>query len=271
MNKVVQLIRLTFLLPIKALKRLYVEDYSYQASALSFITLLSLIPIISVILYLLSFFFIFNEFIIFFENYIYSNFLPEVAVSVKDYLHQFAFQAEQLPLVGIIFSFISAILMLLTIEKAFHTICDDCAKPKTLSNKLTSWLVVLLIISIIGMLAFISASLVTLPGIDQFQFILLQLINYIINSALLATFYFYIPYSDISWHDGLIGGAVSAFLFGVGTKIFSYYIIHLTNYTHIYGALAIAPIFLLWVYVSWLIILYGAILICEKKTMMKNM
>lgn len=250
--------------PYLAAIRLYNEDYSYQASALSFITVVSIIPFMAVVLYLFSFFSEFNDFIIFFENYIYTNFLPEVAVSVKDYLNQFAFHAQKLPLTSIIFSCIAAVTMLLTIENTFTAICRTCVEPKNVFGRAMSWAIVLLIIFFVGIFAFISVSVISLYALNESQFFILQILNYLINTTLLASFYVYIPHGDITWRSGLIGGATSAFLFEVGTKTFGSYIIYLTNYNNIYGTLALIPIFLLWIYVSWLIVLYGALLICQK-------
>lgn len=271
MNKIRQFFKTFIKIFYISSRRLYEKDYSYQASALSFITVLSIVPIVSVILYILSFFSIFNEFLIFAENYIYLNFVPESALAIKDYLHQFAAQADHLPFISMIFFFITGTLMLMTIEKAFNNTCEVTIKPRKLIWKLITWTLALLIIFLVGLISFISESLLSLFLYHQLHTITLQALNLVVNSLLLATLYVYIPSHTLTWRKGLFGGFIVAFLFEIIKHLFSFYIIYLANYKDIYGGLAVIPIFLVWIYISWMIVLFGAILICEKENFLLSL
>jgi len=78
-----------------------------------------------------------------------------------------------------------------------------------------------------------------------------------------------LPNKIVDWKDGLIGGFITAVLFEIVKKLFVSYVAHFTNYAAIYGALATIPSFLTWLYISWVIFLYGALCI-QVKSSLKN-
>jgi len=160
--------------------------------------------------------------------------------------------------------------LLLTMETAFNSVYKVTGDSRTLFWRMVSWIMVSLIVLTVGLLSFISNTLSTIFLLNKLHIISIQLLNFIINTILIGTLYIYIPNHLIKWRDGLLGGCVSAFLFEIGRNSFGLYILHLAYYTNIYGTLALIPIFLLWVYISWLIILFGAIFIAEKNKLLAS-
>lgn len=155
-------------------------------------------------------------------------------------------------------------------ETAFNSVYKVTGDSRTLFWRMVSWIMVSLIVLTVGLLSFISNTLSTIFLLNKLHIISIQLLNFIINTILIGTLYIYIPNHLIKWRDGLLGGCVSAFLFEIGRNSFGLYILHLAYYTNIYGTLALIPIFLLWVYISWLIILFGAIFIAEKNKLLAS-
>ena len=88
--------------------RFYNGNYTYQSSALAFITLLCIVPFVSVIVYIASFFVFFHDFVYMANNYIYANFVPRSSDAMQQYLDQFVIQAGRLPTFSILISLISA-------------------------------------------------------------------------------------------------------------------------------------------------------------------
>ncbi|MDR1310465.1 MAG: YihY family inner membrane protein [Burkholderiaceae bacterium] len=72
--------------------------------------------------------------------------------------------------------------------------------------------------------------------------------------------YRFVPNRDVMWRDAFVGGLFSAILFEMIKRLFAFFIMQFTAYQKIYGALAIFPIFLVWLYTSLLVILVGALL-----------
>ena len=69
-----------------------------------------------------------------------------------------------------------------------------------------------------------------------------------------------VPNRDVLWRDALVGGFVTAIVLEIMKSAFAYYLTRFPTYTIIYGAFATLPIFLLWIYLSWLAVLLGATL-----------
>lgn len=246
-----------------ATKKLIQGDYSYQASALSFVTLLTLVPLLSVIVSITTFFPIFNRFIDLTRYYIVTNFIPESSQVIEFYLASFVQQATRLPLMSIIFLFVTTIMMMLTIQTTLNNIWKSSAYKKNYYNWIFYWVVLLFSPVIIGLSIFLAAYLFSLSWIKNFSFgfsgALLFFAPIIMNTFIFGLLYVAIPRYHVAWKDGLSGGLIAALLFEITRIGFSIYIKNLANYTLIYGALAIIPLFLVWIYIAWIIILYGAV------------
>lgn len=83
-------------------------------------------------------------------------------------------------------------------------------------------------------------------------------VPYVLTVLAFTLLYVTIPNRPVRWTDGLLGGALAALLFELFKSGFAYYVTHFGGYTKLYGALAAFPVFLLWIYLSWIIVLLGA-------------
>jgi len=68
-----------------------------------------------------------------------------------------------------------------------------------------------------------------------------------------------VPNVRVVWRDALIGSLFAAILLEIAKRLFAASMKYFTSYQILYGAIAALPVFLLWVYISWVIILLGAI------------
>ncbi|RDI44534.1 YihY family inner membrane protein [Aquicella lusitana] len=250
-----------------AAKRLYNEKYSYQASALAFETLLSMVPVLSVIVYGMTVFPLFTRLITFTRDYIYANFIPASGDIIQKYLNEFTTQATQLPLLGIFFSLLAGLMLMFTIESAF----DDIWHPKSKRRRTRTVLLLLAIFIFlplfIGISVFLSTFLLSFSWVGMWglTIVLFDFLHLIINTMIFAIIYMIAPNRRIKWSDAMLGGFIAAMLFEFAKKAFALYVIHFPSYKLIYGALSIIPIFLIWLYISWVIILFGALVIHAKQ------
>lgn len=256
--------RTTFWLILRrSTERLMKTNLLYQASALSYITIVSIVPIVSVIFYFVSLFPLFSDLVILTQSYIYNNFLPTSSIVVTKYLAQFILQASQLPIISIIFSFVSAIFMLMTVESAFNEVWEVTDHHRSLLSRLEALLVLITMPFFIGLSSFLLQYLLTFTNINVFQSFQIFIIHYTINIVVFAIIYVFVPNIKVSWRNGFWGGFIATSLFEVTKQLFKYYI-SVSNYQILYGAVAFLPIFFLWVYISWVIIIFAALFVQTK-------
>lgn len=249
--------------------RFYNGNYTYQASALAFITLLCIVPFISVIVYGASFFLFFDDFVYMANNYIYANFVPRSSDAMQQYLDQFVFQAGKLPTFSIAFSVISGVMLILTVEHSLNNVWHVRHKSKDVFTTFISWCILMLMPIYFGISVLITSYLSSLALFNHYQVFVLDLLNWLVNATVFTVLYIVVPNKLVDWSDGFLGGLIAALLFEIAKKLFAFYINYFANYQLIYGALAIVPIFLVWIYVTWSIILYGALFIKAKNDFFK--
>lgn len=237
-----------------------------MASSLTFTTLLSLVPLITI---MFTFFTAFPQFSSFSEhakNIILANMLPETGGKIiSHYMEQFAENAAKLTTVGIVFLAITAMLMIYTIDDAFNTIWRVSRQRKIVQRMLVYWAVLTLAPLLVGGSLSMTSWLISVSvgNLGQLSGVMLGLFKII--SLLLATLAFaflfrVVPNRFVPVHHAFIGGAVSAIAFEAMNRSFALYIAYFPTYKLVYGAFASIPIFLLWVYLSWLTVLMGAVL-----------
>jgi membrane protein len=83
---------------------------------------------------------------------------------------------------------------------------------------------------------------------------------FVFTCVALTLVYMVVPYRDVALRHAAVGGVVAGVLFELAKRGFGLYVAKFPTYTLIYGAFAIIPLFLLWLYVSWVVVLFGATL-----------
>lgn len=236
------------------------------ASSLTFTMLLSLVPLITIVLTVFSAFPQFSAFSEHAKNIILSNMLPETGSRIiSQYVQQFAENAARLTTIGIIFLAVTSMLMIYNIDHAFNTIWRVTRQRSVIQRVLIYWAVLTLAPLLVGGSLSMTSWLLSMSvgGLSQFSSLVVWMLKVVpLLLAILAfTFLFRIvPNRLVPMQHALIGGAVSALAFEAMNRAFALYIAYFPTYKLVYGAFASIPIFLLWVYLSWLTVLLGAVL-----------
>lgn len=236
------------------------------ASSLTFTTLLSLVPLITIMLTLFSAFPQIADFPEHVKNVILSNLLPETGGRIiSRYMEQFAENAARLTAVGIGLLAVTSMLMIYNIDNAFNAIWRVSRQRTVVQRVLVYWAVLTLAPLLMGgslsMTSWlIGMSVGNLSQLSPVVMGMLKLIPLILATLAFAFLFRVVPNRYVPIQHAFIGGAVSAIAFETMSRAFALYITNFPTYKLVYGAFASIPIFLLWVYLSWLTVLLGAVL-----------
>lgn len=234
------------------------------ASSLTFTTVLSLVPLATVALAIFTAFPMFDRMQMSLQGYLIESFFPEtLSETILTYVTQFSDKAKGLTAIGIVFLVITALTTMLTVDRVFNQIWNVKRQRSIMNKVVLYWAVLSLAPVLVGLSISVSTALIgdTMAGVNPVlggMFPVLNLIPLLLTVLAFAFIYRIVPNRAVHWKDALVGGLLAAVLFEISKRAFAAYITHFPSYTALYGALAAFPIFLLWIYVSWIIVLLGA-------------
>ncbi len=247
-------------------KRFEEDRLLYAASALTFTTLLSLVPLMTVVLGILSAFTVFHNIHGEIQNFVFSNFVPASGEIVQKYLNTFASQTQKLSAINLVFLIGTGVLMVFTIEGAMNSIWHVEERRYGLSAWLRYWAMLTLAPILVGASIATTSYIISLPlvagAVSKYGMmtLLVESVPLVMLFVALTFLYSVIPNCYVNWKHAVLGAFVATVFFEVAKKGFLFYITRFPTYQLLYGALATIPIFLLWVYLSWIIVLFGAVL-----------
>ncbi|NCX94385.1 MAG: YihY family inner membrane protein, partial [Gammaproteobacteria bacterium] len=196
------------------------------------------------------------------ETFVFSNFVPSSGQILQQYLASFEAQARRLPSIAFAFLFVTALLMMFNVEDHLNEVWKVSIRRRFSISILVYWAMLTLGPLFLGLSLAVSSylgSLAFFQGVNAVGGLYLwQLLPWI--SAFLAFMFLYtvVPNCAVKWSHAAIGALVATILFEAAKSIFGFYVRHFPTYEVLYGALAIIPIFLIWLYCSWMILLLGA-------------
>ncbi len=245
--------------------RRWSEDRCPQiAGSLAFTTLLALVPVFAIAVAVLSRAPFFEDVMAQIKVFLLLNLVPDIASKIITvYLPEFAANAGRLTTLGVVFLFGTAVSLMLTIDRSINAIWgSDEKRPFLLSFAAY----VLLLVTgpvLIGVSVSITTYLLSLPvrlsNVPAPAYsLLLQALPTAVSTMAFFLIYRLVPHRSVSGWHALAGGLVAGILFEVAKEGFAFYVAHAPGYSVAYGAFAALPFFLLWIYLSWLIVLFGA-------------
>ncbi len=250
-----------------AQRRLREESLPQVAGSLTFTTVFALVPLLTIALAIFTTFPLFNSFRSSLEAYFVQSVMPKsISTTILNYLTMFASKATRLSAVGAVALIFTSIAMMNLIERVFNRIWRVRAERRWTKRILVYWAIITLGPLLIGVSLTLSGQVFMatsdligdLPVVGALIYTVLSLA---LTTAGFTLLYVAVPNRDVDWYDGAWGGLVAGLAFEVAKRGFAIFITQFPTYSKIYGALAALPLFLLWVYVSWLITLFGALLV----------
>ena len=247
------------------IKRCVDDRLSASAAALTYMSLFALVPLLTVTLSIASALPAAGNIEAKVDDFLLQFLLPESSTQVVEYLSTFIAQARSLTLFGVAILLITAILMLRNVERALNDIWRNQTNRKPLHSFLLYWAVLSLGPAAIGLglglRAFLFATTNEWGGLQQYgiEAMLVSLLPFMISTIGLTALYAAVPNCQVSLRHAFIGGIFAAITFTVARMAFTA-VMAQSSYSLVYGAFATAPLFLLWIYITWIIVLLGAVI-----------
>src|SRR4249919_1561042 len=245
------------------LLRRFLDDRCFEsAGALAYTTMFALVPFTAVVLSILSAFPAFNDWTQRVIHFVFANFVPASAASLEGKMTTFAQSTQSLSGSGVIALIVSILLTMWSIEQAFNRIWRVPSAPPKLVRFLMYWTLLTLGSLLTVAVLTTTSALFTVPelaGVEARNLgeHLLRYLPVLLELLVFTAAYWLIPHRTIQLRFAFIGGLLATILFEWlkwGLAIY----LRGANFQQLYGTLAVVPILLVWVYFSWLAVLFGA-------------
>ena len=245
------------------LRRFHEDRILYYSGYLSYVTLLSMVPLLAVIFSLFSIFPFFEKLKEEVEEFVFTNFVPELGDVVQEQILSFVDNATRMTPFGLIVLLVVALLLLSSID---HTLNQIWRVGKNRGIILSYSIYIVVLISspvLLGTGLAANSYLVSLGGIEEGSE--LSAIKLILSSMhFLGAFLFFlflyivVPHTKVHFWSAVFGALIATLLFELSKSVFALYFINFPVYQAIYGALAVIPLLFVWVFISWVVVLVGA-------------
>lgn len=235
------------------------------AGSLAFTTLLSLVPFITLVAVVLSKFPQSAQLDSALRGFLLDNLLPEKAGKViATYAFQFSQKATNLTIVGALVLVVTAVLLMRTIDTVINQIWMVRSRRPWAMRLAAYWVALsfgplLLAGGVFVATAILSMSLDIMNEPVWLEAIGLRAVSVTILGCVFTALYYVVPHCSVRFSDAALAGFLAALAFMVMQRLFGVYLSHFPSYTLVYGAFAAVPIFLLWLYLSWIVVLLGAV------------
>ena len=231
------------------------------AGYLTYSTMLAIVPLIMVIFSIFSAFPVFNEVTGALKAFIFTNFAPSASDMVGQYIDEFVNNSKKMSAVGIISLIVVALMLINSIDRTLNSIWQDTGTRPIFTSFAIYWLILTLGPLLVGVS--IAASTYVKAMFESaanfsFGLKLLSFVPFLSTWFIFTMIYMVVPNKKVSIKHSAAGALIAAVFFTLGKQAFAWYILTFPSYQLIYGAMATLPIMLLWIQLSWTVVLLGA-------------
>jgi membrane protein len=251
----------------RVVRRFAEEDFGQTSASLAFTTLLSIVPLVAVVLGAMS---AMPSFLLMVDQLeqVIINMLPERSAGmIVEYIFDFSQKALNVTIVGLLALVVTAFALLRTVEQAFNKVWKAATRRSwwrrlgLYAALILLWpLAVAYVVAAVSFTVSLSSGLV-IEQLWWLQKLLSKATGVLVAAVFFAGLYFAVPNARVKLLDALIGGFFAALGFLLMQKGFELYLSYFPSVTLVYGTFATVPIFLLWLYLSWAMILLGALVV----------
>ena len=249
------------------LRERFREDrLSLTAGSLTFTTSIALVPFFTVALAIFTAFPMFSQLQGALQGWLVRSLIPDnIARQVLGYLTQFSSQANKLGVLGLAILLVTALALILTIDRTLNNIWR-VKKARSLTQRIfIYWAAItlgpLLLAASLALTSYaVTASRGLLGAVPNSLNVLIDTVQFLLVAMGVASLYHYVPNTHVKWAHALSGGVFVAAGIAVAKNLLALYLNAVPTYSMVYGAFATLPILLVWIYLTWLIVLLGAVM-----------
>lgn len=244
--------------------RFEADECREKAASLTYTTMLSIVPIFTVLLVILSSVPALQKAKGQIQQLIYQNLLPSSGLQVSNYIDDFADKSSNLTFLGIFILFITTIMMLSKIEDAFNRIWHVPNSGTDIIGVMRYWTLISLGPIVLGTAFILSSTVASLSFLNQqvagyaidWQ-VWVKVLSFLMTLAGFTAIYWFVPNTRVPFKHAAYAGITIGVLFELLKTAFGSIMANFTSYELVYGAFAALPVLLLWIYLSWCLILAG--------------
>ena len=263
---VAELSRFPWATTAQTLRERFREDrLGLTASSLTFTTILALVPFVTVALALFTAFPIFGELQVVLQRWLVDSLVPDsISRQVLGYLTQFAAQASRLGVAGFSILLVTALALILTIDRTLNNIWRVRRLRPLGQRVLIYWAAITLGPVVLGASLALTSYVMSASGglvraVPDGLRLLFDSIEFLVLALGMAALYHYVPNTPVKWRHAWAGGLFVAVCIELAKKVLAIYLGKVPTYSVVYGTFATLPILLVWIYVAWVIVLLGAV------------
>ena len=232
-----------------------------RASGLAFASLLALVPVSALLLSLFSGFGAFSSIVESIQTFLVRTLVPTRQEEILTYVARFVENTRRLGVFGLIFFLITSVLLLAGIQRTFDAVWGTPSKKNTV-GKFATYVSVLIVGSFLlsiglNVTGVLSSSVIQIFSAesDWFQDVFIKVFPAVFLFAALFFMIRFLPAGKVATTSALLGALVGAVLWEAARAIFVFWVSYVIRLSVVYGSLAVIPIFLIWLYLAWTIVL----------------
>ncbi|WP_115588001.1 virulence factor BrkB family protein [Actinobacillus lignieresii] len=247
------------------LKRWKIHNIPVSAGYLTYSTTLAIVPLVMVVFSIFTAFPIFQEATEQLKMLIYDNFAPNAGDMVEEYIDLFVANSKKMGIVSTIGLVVVALMLIQSIDETLNKMWRNHRKRSIFISFLLYAVILFIAPLLAGGSIAISSYIFSMAifnenGLLSFSQQLLQYTPFLLIWLLFTTVYWLVPNTKVNILHAMLGAIVAAIFFTLGKQAFVWYISTFPSYQAIYGALAVLPIMLLWIHLSWQVVLFGGLI-----------
>ena len=234
------------------------KELTLFAASLSFYTIFTIIPLLLIVMSLITALPSFNEIYLKLQNYIFSNLMPVNSELIMRQVNGFLENSSKLGIIGTITVIVASLLFFQNFEYIANRIFK--AKKRSMWESITTyWTLITLTPIAMGASFYITAKLAAMIAQNEYTsgINILPLIPYLITWGLFFVIFQIAANTKIDPKASAIASLITSVVFNIAKNLFVFYVVMNKSYTTMYGSFAILIFLFLWIYVSWIIFIYG--------------
>lgn len=257
------------------LERFREDRLGLTASSLTFTTTISLVPLFTLALAIFSAFPTFERLQRLLQRSLVESLVPEsIARPVLMYMNQFAAKAAQMGWAGAIALLVTALALILTIDRKLNDIWR-VRQPRPVTQRILVYWAVLTLGPLV-LAGSVAATTYAIGGARAMAALpaplrlLIDSLQLALMTGGLAALYRYVPHTRVRWGHALVGGGFAAVALELAKELLAWYLQQVPTFSVLYGTFATAPILLVWIYLAWVIVLLGAVITAYLPSLLKG-